>query len=62
MIRHILGKPTALAEISRDIAQVLFASAFVDQMLNKEWRVGIIISGVSLSIIFWLTNLLLSKK
>lgn len=51
-----------LAEISRDIGLVFFASLFVGPITTDTWRFSIIFSGIVLALIFWITSLFLAKE
>jgi hypothetical protein len=55
-------KPVMLAEISRDVGLVFFASLFVGPITTDSWQFSIIFSGLTLSLIFWITSLFLAKE
>lgn len=57
-----LAKPEALSEISRDIGQVFFASFIAGPIVTGALDIPLGLSGLTLSIVFWLTSLLLSAK
>ncbi|MBI2053614.1 MAG: hypothetical protein HYT41_02630 [Candidatus Sungbacteria bacterium] len=57
----LLAKPEALAEIARDIGQVFFASLIVSPLVANALEIRLTIFGLTLSSIFWLTSLFLSK-
>lgn len=54
-------KPNALAEISRDIGQVFFASMLIGPLVSGNTDVLILFSGLAFSAVAWIVSLLLSK-
>ncbi|KKR44070.1 MAG: hypothetical protein UX02_C0001G0287 [Candidatus Moranbacteria bacterium GW2011_GWC1_45_18] len=51
------SKATILSEISRDIAQVFFASMFVGPIISDAVSWPIVFSGLALSFSCWLLSL-----
>ena len=49
-----------LSSIFQDIAQIFFASMFVDQFLVGKVKVTTIVGGLLVSVTFWTTSVLLS--
>jgi len=62
MLRSSLAKPEIIGTISRDIAQVFFASLFVGQLIENTTNPRIIVIGLLLSLVFWLSSVLLAKE
>lgn len=62
MLRASLAKPEIIGTISRDIAQVFFASLFVGQLIEDTTNLRTIIGGLILAIFFWFFSVLLSKE
>lgn len=52
----------SIADISRDIAQVVLAGLVIDPLLNKkvDWR--FFVGGILLSLGFWCVNLLMLER
>jgi hypothetical protein len=61
-IETIIIKPLALAEISRDIAQVFFAAMFVEQITRDQISWITAISGLIVSLGFWYVSLKFAKR
>jgi len=59
---NALAKPIALSHISREVGLVFFASLFVGPISANAWNATLIFSGLILSLIFWITSLLLAKE
>ena len=57
-----LAKPEALAEVSRDIGQVFFASLIAGPLVTGALDTNLTVFGLILSSIFWLTSIFLSKQ
>jgi len=53
---------STLSDISRDIAQVLFASMFIDQIITGNISSSISVYGFLFSLGFWSFSLLLKYK
>jgi hypothetical protein len=51
-----------LSDISRDIAQVLFASMFINQIVTGDFNSPVVIYGFLFSLGFWFFSLLLKHK
>ncbi len=56
-----LIKPQALAEISRNIAEVFFAMLFLSSIIGVQRNIYIAVLGLVLAITFWLISLYLEK-
>lgn len=52
----------SLAEISRDIAQVMLAGWVITPLITKEADWLFVISGLVLTLFFWYINLRLAKR
>ncbi len=61
MFRKIFTKPLAFAEISRNIAEVLFASVFISSIFDRQ-SFGIAFLGLVVSIGFWFVSIFLAKE
>lgn len=53
---------SVLAEISKDIAQVFFASILIDPLVSRSTTWFLVIPGLILSISFWTVSILLTDK
>lgn len=56
-----LKRLNTLSEISRDIGQVFFGLMFLGPLITGQIDWPIIISGLSLSIAFWVLSVILTK-
>lgn len=54
-------KPNILSEISRDIAQVLFAAVFIEPIISGETDLIVFILGFLLSLGFWIISIKINK-
>jgi len=61
-IRRYLFKREALAGITADIAQVLFAGMFIEEYLQSNVRPSIMIFGLALSLSFWIISLRFANR
>jgi hypothetical protein len=57
-----LKKTKTLSEISRDAAQVFFASVMVDPIINGSFRASLFFAGFGISMSIWVLSLLLAKE
>jgi hypothetical protein len=57
-----LIKPETFSEISRDIAQIFFATLVVGQFFGKDSTLGIIVYGLLVSMAFWVVGLRFAKN
>jgi hypothetical protein len=55
-------KPQALAEICRNIAEVVFAILFISSFLESYGNLLLIILGFIFSVILWSVSLVLEKE
>ena len=62
MFYKFFVKPLALAEISRNIAEVLFAMLFIGPLLTEEFNGLLAFSGLFFSLFFWVISLFLEKR
>ncbi|MEK7062726.1 MAG: hypothetical protein AAB861_01135 [Patescibacteria group bacterium] len=53
---------TTVSEIARDIAQVFFASVFINSVLTGKIIWANAIAGLLLSTVFWLFGIILTSK
>lgn len=51
----------ALSEIVRDIGQVFFAAVLVEPLLNGTFNIKTISLGLTLSLVLWITSLLIIR-
>ncbi len=61
MLRASFAKPEIIGTISRDIAQVFFASLFVGQLIENTTNFTMILFGLVLALSFWFGSVLLAK-
>jgi hypothetical protein len=62
MVLKVFKKPLAIAEILRNIAEVIFASAFIGQILSKEVHFWGGLLGLLVAITIWCASLYLEKE
>ncbi|TSC84453.1 MAG: hypothetical protein G01um101417_259 [Parcubacteria group bacterium Gr01-1014_17] len=55
-------KPGIASAISRDVAQVFFASLFVGQLIEQTINFNAVIIGLVLALLFWFLSVLLAKE
>jgi len=60
-MKNALFKPQTLSEISRDMAQVFFAGMFVGAIVSNLDS-EIMVVGLILSLVFWISCILLAKE
>jgi uncharacterized membrane protein len=58
----IVSKSARISDISKDIAQIFFASLVVSQFVSTERSWVAIAFGMILSLCFWYSSLLLTKS
>jgi hypothetical protein len=56
-----IKKKNAIAEISREIAQIFFGSMFIGPIVTKEVSIGIMLFGLTFSAGMWFFSVVLSK-
>ena len=57
-----MDKAVVLSEISRDIAQVSFASVFVDPIIRGDFNPTALLIGLSTSVIMWYVSFIVIKN
>ncbi len=62
MLLKILRKPKAIAEILRNMAEVVFAILFISSFLESYGNVWVILLGLIFSVMLWLISLYLEKE
>ena len=62
MLRASFVKPEIASAISRDVAQVFFASLFVGQLIEQTINFNAVSMGFVLSLLFWFFSVLLAKE
>jgi hypothetical protein len=51
-----------LSEISRDTAQIFFASVFISPLISNVFSIFLVCAGLLLSLIFWYLSILFANK
>ena len=57
-----IEKPYIMSEISKDVAQIFFGAMFVGPIIGENINWFMTSSGLLLSLVFWSTSVVISKK
>ncbi len=62
MITFTRVQIAAISDISRDIAQIFFASVLIDPLITRSTKWYLILIGIFLALTFWFVSLIIIKK